>query len=1088
MKALFFQAAASAPHPKVLGAFQGQTGATLHPFNRFLGQAIYTARERQFRYQLPWEKVQGLTTLRLEPLDTRLRIPRRAPGQVIRNWPAGKVLDVTQKLMVINRGAMVGVVSAAMVEGRPVLEVESPLLPGDQVFWCGHLCEVVPEGEVGAPKEIKSRDGRLLRLALKPSEEDSCWVLTIQGILSSYNLIVDGSDVEAEDLPPFQDLRRLSGGGQVYPVQDGQLRVEELPTVPELEAEDGRRFSWKQSATEGRQGCWIQLLEPEKSDNDETMDPRAAFCEDGVEEVWISRRKSDGFYRVMRVDRDRYQLLLKEYPPKGTPLVLPIDLRNLYLQQRALRQLSNAPLPHHQGLLRLCEDPAHARWPQVHPTLPVQWYSLTDASRSGAEEQRAFVAKALASPDFAFLEGPPGSGKTTAICELIQQLVVQGKRILLCASTHVAIDNVLERLLSSTAPVDAVRIGQIDKVDDKVQACQLDARKQALLERWRQNPAMGAVGDGELAEMAERTIIMASNLTCGTTMGIVRHPLFAGRDEDMQVFERPITTFPHWDVLIVDEASKTPIQDFLVPGLMAKRWIIVGDVRQLPPFADRSDIVANLRDLVDGDRHLFPADHQRACLLLYRLQDRRRRQEGMRWLISESSGVLDCIGRELAKYEKGIPIQVCRILERPSRLVGPVVGVTLEQLQKGAPEALFLAAADWVLVPEDLLKAAGAWLPSHLLHSQDLKDKLKEERHPRHFRQGWWLARTKEIPEPYRDRDKNIQSFKDAEAYEQDWLRNHDLAGELAWRLTRLHELRYSQNKREKDRLQQELDKKLQPLAVDISEQVAEIQDIGLPSILEVLQEGIGAERSKRPSALTEGMRKQQEVAFVQRFGSLSYQHRMHAQISEFPRAQFYQGSSLMDANTIDIRDSKIAWSFGNFRGRRLWVDVAGREGGGVNNDEVRVIRGVLRDFLEWVRRVGPPARGEPRTWEVACLSFYVKQEKAIAQMLRELTGDQRQSRFQVPGLPVEVVCGTVDRFQGREADLVLLSLRNTRRVGFLDSPNRLNVAITRARQQLMVIGNAAYFLKCGVAELEALSKQSPTASPQDVQRWNRGK
>jgi hypothetical protein len=149
----------------------------------------------------------------------------------------------------------------------------------------------------------------------------------------------------------------------------------------------------------------------------------------------------------------------------------------------------------------------------------------------------------------------------------------------------------------------------------------------------------GKFGDAEIAEMAERTVIMAANLTCGTTMGIVNHPLFRGRDEDMQVWERPITTMPHWDVLIVDEASKTLIQEFMVPALMAKRWIVVGDVRQLPPFADRADIVANLRDLVDeNDRPVFPADHQRACLLLFRLIQRRLRQPGMRWLLVERPG------------------------------------------------------------------------------------------------------------------------------------------------------------------------------------------------------------------------------------------------------------------------------------------------------------------------------------------------------------------------------------------------------------------------------------------------------------------
>ena len=80
--------------------------------------------------------------------------------------------------------------------------------------------------------------------------------------------------------------------------------------------------------------------------------------------------------------------------------------------------------------------------------------------------------------------------------------------------------------------------------------------------------------------------------------------------------------------------------------------------------------------------------------------------------------------------------------------------------------------------------------------------------------------------------------------------------------------------------------------------------------------------------------------------------------------------------------------------------------------------------------------------------------------------------------------CGTVDRFQGREADLVLLSMRNTSRVGFLDSPNRLNVAVTRARQQLVVIGNAGYFARCGTGELEALARQTAT---EQGRRWMGG-
>jgi superfamily I DNA and/or RNA helicase len=159
-------------------------------------------------------------------------------------------------------------------------------------------------------------------------------------------------------------------------------------------------------------------------------------------------------------------------------------------------------------------------------------------------------------------------------------------------------------------------------------------------------------------------------------------------------------------------------------------------------------------------------------------------------------------------------------------------------------------------------------------------------------------------------------------------------------------------------------------------------------------------------------------------------------------------------------------------------MQVHGSEVRGENKDEVKAIEALIRDFIAWAKHKGPPLRASPRHWEVACLSFYVKQEQAISRMLAQMTGDQRSTRFVVRDAPIEIVCGTVDRFQGREADLVLLSMRNTGRVGFLDSPNRLNVAVTRARQQLVVVGNADYFRDCRISELEQLVRQSPLVHP----------
>lgn len=927
------------------------------------------------------------------------------------------------------------------------------------------------------------------------SHGDRNWLLLVEGLAADCALVVDGVEVDADVVGCFEDLRCVvDAKGRSLDAPGGTLRVEEPPADGLLRGDNGVRYRWSNTRSQAREGCWVQLLPPQAVEADEFLDPRASFCEGDVEEVWTQARYSkDTAYRVKKVDQDRYQILLDRYPPPGATLHLPVDLRNLYLQKRALHQLAEAPLPHHQGLLRLCEDPQHARWPPIQPVTirGEDWRALTDTTRSGTDEQRAFVSKALSTSDFALMEGPPGSGKTTAICEIVQQLVAQRQRVLLCASTHVAIDNVLERLMDSSAPIYAVRIGKLDKVDDRVQETQLDERVRALVTSWRADPAMSAYGERELEEMAGRTVIMAANLTCGTTMGIVNHPLFRGRDEDLKVQERPITTMPHWDVLIVDEASKTLIQEFMVPALMARRWIVVGDVRQLPPFADRADIVANLRDLVnDADQPAFPADHRRACLLLFRLLRPHVRQARMRWLLAEPPSVLEWIAREL-EAKPAPDLDVVRITATPGTALGQVRPISVEQMRSGDPEALRLAAADWVLVGDDLLAEVADLLPGNLLRCRDVAAETGgfKEGSALLSRMACWLGRAGALERPYQERkfrQADVTTFAEAQACETEWLKKTDLAQEIAWRMTRLHELRHSRSTRERERLRTDLDR-LQPWAVDIAEPIAEIQDIGLPSILEVLQEGIGADRSYRRSALTAGWRTTRQGDFDARFTSLSYQHRMHPEIAEFAREVIYAGQSLKDANTIQMRDADIGWDFGPFRSRRMWAHVDGREQAGVNVDEVQAMAGLLKEFISWARSKGPPARTVPRLWEVACLCFYVKQEREISEMLRQVTRDDRKTRFELRDAPVEVVCGTVDRFQGREADLVLLSMRNTRRVGFLDSPNRLNVAVTRARQQLIVFGDAVYFRGCHIAELEDLARRTAVVEEQGVRGWRRG-
>src|SRR5205807_6166249 len=69
---------------------------------------------------------------------------------------------------------------------------------------------------------------------------------------------------------------------------------------------------------------------------------------------------------------------------------------------------------------------------------------------------------ALSATHLAIVHGPPGTGKTTTIIEVIRQAVRRGQKVLACAPSNLAVDNLLERLLAGGER--AVRLGHPARV------------------------------------------------------------------------------------------------------------------------------------------------------------------------------------------------------------------------------------------------------------------------------------------------------------------------------------------------------------------------------------------------------------------------------------------------------------------------------------------------------------------------------------------------------------------------------------------------------------------------------------------------
>ena len=99
---------------------------------------------------------------------------------------------------------------------------------------------------------------------------------------------------------------------------------------------------------------------------------------------------------------------------------------------------------------------------------PLEQVEITQRHHDLNANQVRAVEKALGAKHLAAIHGPPGTGKTTTVSELILQCVERGQRVLVCAPSNAAVDNLVERLtpgaLASMAA--AMREAKGDKAGD----------------------------------------------------------------------------------------------------------------------------------------------------------------------------------------------------------------------------------------------------------------------------------------------------------------------------------------------------------------------------------------------------------------------------------------------------------------------------------------------------------------------------------------------------------------------------------------------------------------------------------------------
>lgn len=240
--------------------------------------------------------------------------------------------------------------------------------------------------------------------------------------------------------------------------------------------------------------------------------------------------------------------------------------------------------------------------------------------------QKLAVSLALGSEDFFLIQGPFGTGKTRTLAEIILQFVQKNQKVLATAESNVAIDNLVERLISKAK---IVRLGHpsrvaknliettiFSQVEKEKRYKTIEKLREKLQELLKMRDEFLKPTPQRKKGLSDEKILHLAKVE-RTKRGIKLKDIFSMAEwikiqkrineiiKEIEKLEEKIATRIieganvilctnsssaleilknfEFDVAVIDEASQTTIPSILIPIAKAKKFILAGDHKQLPP-------------------------------------------------------------------------------------------------------------------------------------------------------------------------------------------------------------------------------------------------------------------------------------------------------------------------------------------------------------------------------------------------------------------------------------------------------------------------------------------------------------------------
>lgn len=226
--------------------------------------------------------------------------------------------------------------------------------------------------------------------------------------------------------------------------------------------------------------------------------------------------------------------------------------------------------------------------PPREPVSDIQFFDerLTDS-------QKHAVRFALAQEAFCIIKGPPGSGKTTIVCELVRQLDRSGESALICTPANGSLDNIIE-ILWAQGFRDFLRLGKPSRANPELSGNSIDVLLSPVRSATPRGSSRTFFGNRQQRTgiNTQNSKSNSSNYSYGykkrleevlTERKIIFSTLIAASAKSkLDTFYSSLGK--RFDVLIIDEVTKTLLACCLIPLPFTKRAIILGDPEQISPL------------------------------------------------------------------------------------------------------------------------------------------------------------------------------------------------------------------------------------------------------------------------------------------------------------------------------------------------------------------------------------------------------------------------------------------------------------------------------------------------------------------------